>query len=189
MKSLVTSIFAFALAATPILSLVVHPCPEYVPGVFSNPFAATAPALNGTYLLASNSVGVLVTGQGLAAFTYGSDIPLGLWGAGPTADGCPGYVFLDAPSKTAAYSVLTWNATSTTNWNAATGGYLTMLGGVPSSNFLACKKADSDTDYVLFLQIDPVIPSSLETSEGDIIPSTACVPTKILVTHAFGIQL
>ncbi|KAG8953447.1 hypothetical protein FRC04_002289 [Tulasnella sp. 424] len=187
MKSLATSIFAFALAATPVLCLVA--CPLVVPVGFPDPFAATAPALNGTYLEASNRIGVLVAGQGDAAFTYSSDGPLGLWGAAPTARGCPGFAFLNAVSKTTAYSILTWNATSTTNWNATTGGYLTKLGGVPSSDFLACKKADSDTAYTLILRTALVIPASLESSEGDIISSAACVPTKILVTPVSGFQL
>ncbi|KAG8953446.1 hypothetical protein FRC04_002288 [Tulasnella sp. 424] len=188
MKSLATSIFAFALAATPVLSLAVHVCPQFMPVGFPNPFAATAPAVNGTYLEASNSVGVLVAGQGRAAFTYGSNGPLGLWEAAPTADGCPGYAFLNAVSKT-GYSVLTWNATSTTSWNATAGGYLTKLGFPSSSDFLACKKANSDTAYVLILKTASIVPLSLESSEGDIISSTDCVSTKILVTNAPGIQL
>ncbi|KAG8953452.1 hypothetical protein FRC04_002294 [Tulasnella sp. 424] len=177
-----SSIFAFALAATPVLSLVVHPCPEFVPAIFPDPFAATAPALNGTYLGASSSGAVLVAGQGRAAFTYGSDGPLGLWGAAPTANGCPGYAFLNAVSRTGAYSVLAWGATSTTNWNATVGGYLTELGGIPSPEFLACKKLNSMTSYDLFLVNASAIPSTVENSEGDIILSTECVPTKILVT-------
>ncbi|KAG8914282.1 hypothetical protein FRC00_000042, partial [Tulasnella sp. 408] len=56
-------------------------------------------------MTASDQIGVLVSGQGDAAFTYGSDGPLGLWGAGPTANGCPGYAFLNAVAKTSAYSV------------------------------------------------------------------------------------
>ncbi|KAG8953453.1 hypothetical protein FRC04_002295 [Tulasnella sp. 424] len=186
MKSLATSIFAFALAATPALSLVLV-CPEYIPAGFLDPFTATAPALNGTYLLVSGAVGVLVAGQVRGAFTYGSDSPLGLWGAGPTANGCPGYAYLNAVSRTAAYSVLTWNATSTANWEAATGGYLTKLGAPPSSDFLACKKLNSTTSYDLFLVTASPLPVSLETAEGDIISSADCVSIKILVTHAPGI--
>ncbi|KAG8953449.1 hypothetical protein FRC04_002291 [Tulasnella sp. 424] len=189
MKSLATSIFAFALATTPVLSLVVHPCPLFIPAGFPNPFAATAPAVNGTYLEAIDQIGVLVAGQGDGAFTYGSDGPLGLWGAGPTANGCPGYAFLNAEAKTSAYYVLTWGATSTTNWNATAGGYLTALGAASSSDFLACKKADSDTPYVLILKTAAAIPLSLESSEGDVITSAKCVSTKILVTHAPGFQL
>ncbi|KIO30725.1 hypothetical protein M407DRAFT_222949 [Tulasnella calospora MUT 4182] len=176
MKTFTPQIVALALATTPAFSLAIHVCPLFIPAGFPNPFAV-------------DEVGVLVPGQGNAAFTYGSDGPLGLWGAGPTANGCPGYAFLNAVAKTPAYSVLTWGASSTTNWNAAAGGYLTKLGVTPSSDFLACKKNGSNSSYVLILKTASVIPLSLESSEGDIISSTACVPTKILVTHAPGFQI
>ncbi|KAG9010855.1 hypothetical protein FRB90_007572 [Tulasnella sp. 427] len=124
---------------------------------------ATAPAVNGTYLGAINEIGVLIPGPNDAAFTYGSSGGLGLWGAGPTANGCPGYAFLNAAAKSSAYSVLTWDSTSTTSWNATAGGYLTKLGATPSSDFLACKrKSSANSAYVLLLRTASVIPASIE---------------------------
>ncbi|KAG8983156.1 hypothetical protein FRB90_006264, partial [Tulasnella sp. 427] len=141
------------------------------------------------------NVAILVKGQPENTFAFDEGAgPLGLWGAGPTVDGCAGYSYLNAHqigslSASTTYSTLTWDAVSSTNWNTTVGANLTKLGFPSSSDFLACKRAVSSKkkgSYVLFLQNPGVVgplsaraATTLTSADGDVFQKSACVSTKI----------
>ncbi|KIO30730.1 hypothetical protein M407DRAFT_5485 [Tulasnella calospora MUT 4182] len=91
---------------------------------------------------------------GLLSRLSGSSGPLGLWGSGPTTDGCPGYSYLNVHPK-GTYSTLSWDAVSTTKWNATVNTDLTKLGFPTTSTFLACRRPNTTSKkgpYVLLLE-------------------------------------
>ncbi|KAG8905088.1 hypothetical protein FRC01_008482 [Tulasnella sp. 417] len=164
-------------------------CPLYKLLVYPDPFEATA--LPGYYLESANGVAVLVNDRPDVASAYSSNGPLGLWGSGPTTDGCPGYSYLNAHlTKQNSHSTLTWDAVSVTNWNATANTDLTKLGPRTSSTFLACKRPSKSSKigaYVLLLETAVAVPSddgSLTSVDGDILTRALCIPTKIRVTPA-----
>lgn len=187
--ALVTIALLTAISLAVASPIVAPPkeCPLYKLLVYPNPFEATA--LPGYYLGSANGVAVLVSGRLDVTSTYSSNGLLGLWGSGPTTDGCPGYSYLNAhPTKRNSYSTLTWDAEPTTNWNATVNADLTKLGFPASSTFLACKRPSTSSKigtYVLLLESAVAITlddSVLTSVDGDTLTVTLCIPTKIRVT-------
>ncbi|KIO30729.1 hypothetical protein M407DRAFT_5484 [Tulasnella calospora MUT 4182] len=194
----------FALAAS-LLSLVpasvgrpvgIPTCPIYEFVLGPNPFQSTA--LPNYYLsstrpltllkstMTKDGVAVLVNYQSQSLEEYSSNGPLGIWGVGPTIDGCPGFSYLNAHQQTATYATLTWDAVSITNWNATVGKPLAKIGSSGAASFLACKRPSTTTKtgtYVLILQApDTTLPDSFSSGDGDVLTRVSCTPTKILVT-------
>ncbi|KAG9009072.1 hypothetical protein FRB90_008601 [Tulasnella sp. 427] len=185
-----SSVTAIIFAA--ISSVVAAPvdavkeCPVYKLVVFPDPFEAVA--LPGYYLDSANGVAILSNTRPVVTATYSSSGPLGLWGAGPTKDGCPGYSYLNThPTAADSYSTLTWDAVSLTKWNATLGYNLTKLSAPTSSNFLACKRPTASSklgSYVLLLETAVAIPldnASITSADGDVLSRSLCTPTKIRV--------
>ncbi|KAG9050821.1 hypothetical protein FS837_001931 [Tulasnella sp. UAMH 9824] len=221
MKSQIISLTSALLAAVPFAASVPAPIPPECPlvdvFVFADPFEATA--LPGYYLESAKGVAVLVKGplentfsfdeEGVAVLVKGplentfsfdeGTGPLGLWGAGPTVDGCAGYSYLNAHqigslSANPTYSKLTYDAVATTNWEMTIGADLKKVGFPSSSDFLACKRPAGSLKkgkYVLFLKNPGVVgpaggstPTTLASGDGDTFAISSCVATKIHINPA-----
>ncbi|KAG8952450.1 hypothetical protein FRC04_004510 [Tulasnella sp. 424] len=203
MKSNVISLTSVLLAAVPFVvsapapaTTSIHECPLVDIFLYADPFEATA--LPGYYLESAKNVAVLVKGQPENTFAFDeAPGPLGLWGAGPTVDGCAGYSYLNPHGSLAAsttYSALTYDAVSTTTWNTTIGSDLTKLGFPKSSDFLACKRPKGSRKkgaYVLFLQNPGVVSAlsstsatTLDSGDGDVLQKSSCVSTKIHIVPA-----
>lgn len=99
-----------------------------------------------------------------------------------------GYIL--APHLVTSNLRSTWDAVSSTNWNATAGEALVKVGSTGPAVFLACKRPSTTSKagaYVLILQTpDTTLPESFSSGDGDVLTRALCTRTKILVTPGGG---
>ncbi|KAG9050822.1 hypothetical protein FS837_001932 [Tulasnella sp. UAMH 9824] len=203
MKSQIISLTSALLAAVPFAASApaptASPCPLVDVVVFPDAFEATA--LPGYYLESAKGVAVLVKGPLENTFSFDEGTgPLGLWGAGPTVDGCAGYSYLNAHQigqlqANPTYSKLTYDAVATTNWEITIVADLKKVGFPSSSDFLACKRPTGSLKkgkYVLFLQNPGIMvplgsstsATTLDSGDGESFLISKCIATKTHINPA-----